>query len=139
MANLNLVQLIGNLTRDPELKFTPQGTAVCKFSLAINRKYKGNDGEMKQEVEYVNVVVWGKTAENVSKYLTKGKPCYVQGRLQTRSWETPEKQKRYATEVVAEMVQFLGTGSGGGQGGSKPDQSKPDPEPDFGSDDNVPY
>jgi len=125
MANLNKVMLIGNLTRDPELKYTPQGMAVAKMGIAINRKYKGKDGDMKEEVEFVNVVVWGKQAENCSKYLTKGRPAYFEGRLQTRSWEDKEsKQKRYATEVVADQIQFLG--SAGGQGPAQHDGPPPD-------------
>ena len=119
------------------MKFTPGGSAVCKLGLAINRQYKGADGEMKKEVEFVNVVVWGKTAENCSKYLTKGKPAYVQGRMQTRMWEK-DGVKHYSTEVVADMVQFLGS-PGGVQGERKPAESKPDPETSFSSDDEVPF
>ncbi|MBF0408417.1 MAG: single-stranded DNA-binding protein [Candidatus Riflebacteria bacterium] len=108
MANLNKVLLIGNLTRDPELKFTPQGTAVAKLGIAVNRQYKGSDGEWKKQTDFFNIVVWGKAGENCSKFLTKGRSVFVEGRLQTRSYETQDKQKRTVVEVVADNVQFLG-------------------------------
>ena len=116
-ANLNKVFLMGNLTRDPELKFTPQGTAVAKLGIAVNRQFKGSDGELKKQTDFFNIVVWGKSGENCSKFLTKGRPVFVEGRLQTRSYETQDKQKRTVTEIVADSVQFLG---GGGPGGSAP-------------------
>jgi single-strand DNA-binding protein len=108
MANLNKVFLIGNLTRDPELKFTPQGTAVCKLGIAVNRQYKSSDGELKKQTDFFTVVVWGKTGENCSKFLAKGRPVFIEGRLQTRSYETQDNQKRSVTEIVADNVQFLG-------------------------------
>ena len=118
-GNLNKVFLIGNLTRDPELKYTTQGTAVTKFSVAVNRQFRGNDGETKKEVNFFNIVVWGKTGENCSKFLSKGRSVMVEGRLQNRTYETQDKQKRTVTEVVADNVQFLsgGTGPGGAPGG----------------------
>lgn len=110
MANLNKVFIMGNLTRDPELKYTPQGAAVCNFSLAVNRQYKGADGEMKKEVSFFNIVVWGKVGENCGKYLKKGSSALVEGRLATRSYEAKDGGgKRYVTEIVAENVQFLST------------------------------
>jgi len=158
MANLNKVFLIGNLTRDPELKFTPQGTAVAKLGIAVNRQYKGSDGELKKQTDFFTVVVWGKTGENCSKFLSKGRPVFVEGRLQTRSYETQDKQKRTVTEIVADNVQFLGgpgggggAGGGGGTGAARPsggygDENATDtgfaPEGDFppvGPDDNVPF
>ncbi|HNV72592.1 MAG TPA: single-stranded DNA-binding protein [Candidatus Ozemobacteraceae bacterium] len=117
-ANLNRVFLVGNLTRDPELNYTPQGTAVGKFSIAVNRQYKGSDGEMKKQTDFFNIVVWGKTGETCKKFLTKGRSVLVEGRLQNRSYETQDKQKRTVTEIVADNVQFLGGSMGGG---SRPD------------------
>ena len=105
--NFNKVFLAGNLTRDPELKYTPQGVAVCTMGIAVNRTFKGNDGEQKKEVQFFTVVVWQKQAENCGKYLTKGSPVHIEGRLQNRSWEK-DGQKRTVTEIVAESVQFLG-------------------------------
>lgn len=111
-GNLNKVFLLGNLTRDPELRHTPQGTSVANFSIAVNRNYKGNDGEFKKETSYFNIIVWGKSGENCQKFLTKGRPVLVEGRLQNRSYETQDGQKRTVTEIVADNVQFLGSGSG---------------------------
>lgn len=108
MASFNKVIVMGNLTRDPELKYIPSGSAVGNLSLAMNRKYKGNDGEMKEDVCFVNIVVWGKQAESCNEYLSKGSPLFVEGRLQSRSYETKEGQKRNVLEIVAERVQFLG-------------------------------
>lgn len=108
MASLNKVFLIGNLTRDPELRYIPSGTAVANFGLAINRVYTTQDGEKKEDVCFVDIVTWSKTAENCANYLTKGSPVFVEGRLQFRSWETEDGQKRSKLEVVAERVQFLG-------------------------------
>ena len=102
--------MLGNLTRDPELRHTAQGTSVANFSLAVNRSYKGNDGEFKKETSFFNIIVWGKTGENCAKYLTKGRPVLVEGRLQNRSYETQDGQKRTVTEIVADNVQFLGSG-----------------------------
>ncbi len=113
MASLNKCFLIGNLTRDPELKYTPQGTAVCKFGLAVSRKFKGGDGQMQEQTTFFNIVVWGKQGENCSKFLSKGRSVFIEGRIDIRDYETQDGQKRKATEIVAEMVQFLG-GPGGG-------------------------
>lgn len=107
-GNLNKVFLLGNLTRDPELRHTAQGTSVANFSIAVNRSYKGSDGDFKKEVSYFNIVVWGKTGENCSKYLAKGRAVLVEGRLANRSYETQDGQKRTITEIVADNVQFLG-------------------------------
>ena len=108
MANYNKVILMGNLTRDPELRYTPNGTAVATLSLAVNRRYKVND-ETREETDFFDIVVFGKQAENCSEYLQKGRPVLVDGRLQQRRWETDEGQKRSKVEVVAFTVQFLGT------------------------------
>ena len=107
-ASLNKVFLIGNLTRDPELRYIPSGAAVANFSLAVNRYYTTQDGEQKEEVCFVDIVTWRKTAENCANYLTKGRPVLVEGYLQYRSWETDDGQKRSKHEVVARNVQFLG-------------------------------
>lgn len=107
MATVNKVLLSGRLTRDPELRYTPSGTAVSSFSVASSRSYRGQDGEWKQTVAYVNVVAWSKQAVLVNEYLKKGSAVFVEGRLNSRSWETEEGQKRSALEVVAERVQFL--------------------------------
>ncbi len=108
MPNFNRALLMGNLTRDPELRYLPNGSAVANLRLAINRSYKSQTGEMKEEVTYVGVVVWGKQAENCAEYLSKGTPVFVEGRLQSRQWETEDGQKRSVLEVVADRVQFLG-------------------------------
>lgn len=111
MASLNKVILIGNLTRDPELRYTPSGLAIAKFGLAVNDKFKQGD-EWKEKVNFIDIVVWGKQGENCSEYLAKGRSVCVDGRLQYSSWETEEGQKRSKIEVVAERVVFLG-GKGG--------------------------
>lgn len=106
--SLNKVMLIGNLTRDPELRYTPSGAAVCSFRVATNRSWTPADGgERKEETEFHRIVAWNKLAEICSQLLTKGRKVYTEGRLQTRSWETPEGEKRYATEVVAEDMVVL--------------------------------
>lgn len=114
MASLNRVILIGNLTRDPELKFTPSGSPVAGFGLAVNRTYTNKQGERVENTDFFNIVVWAKLAELCAEYIRKGSPVAIEGRLQSRSWET-EGQKRSVVEVVAENVQFLGR-PGGGQG-----------------------
>jgi single-strand DNA-binding protein len=108
MASLNRVLLIGNLTRAPELRYTPSGMAVSDLRLAVNRGYTTQGGEKREETSFLTVVVWGKQAETCNEYLDKGSPILVEGRLQTRDWETKEGQKRNVVEVVAERVQFLG-------------------------------
>lgn len=108
MANLNKVFLIGNLTRDPELKYVPGGTAVSNLGLAVNRKYRDQNGELKDITCFITVVVWGKQAENCSEYLHKGSSIFVEGNLQSRSWENQDGQKRNVIEVRAGRIQFLG-------------------------------
>ena len=113
--------LIGNLTRDPELRYTPSGAAVCSFGLATNRSWMPSDSsERKEETEFHKVVVWNKLAELCSQLLTKGRKIYIEGRLQTRSWETPEGEKRQTTEIVAEDMVILDNrrteGEGSGEG-----------------------
>lgn len=109
MASLNKVILVGNLTRDPELRYTPSGFPVSRFSIAINRVYTTNSGEKKEEVDFIPIVVWGKQAENCNQYLNKGRLVLIDGRLQQRSWETQEGEKRHTIEVIAQRVQFLGS------------------------------
>jgi len=113
MGNYNRVFLIGNLTRDPELRYIPSGQAVCSFTVASNHAYKLASGEKKEEATFVKVVVWARRAETCGEYLTKGSPVFVEGRLQNRSWEGQDGQKRTTTEVVASNVQFLGRGKAG--------------------------
>jgi len=116
MANLNKVLLIGNLTRAPELRYTPSGTAVADLRLAVNRNYSTQTGERREETCFLTVVVWGKQAESCGEYLDKGSQVFVEGRLQTRDWEGKDGQKRTATEVVAERVQFMSRTKGAGAG-----------------------
>lgn len=115
--SFNQVVLMGNLTRDPELRATPNGQQVCSFSLALNRSYKGADGNWQEATDYIDVVAWGPLGERVAQYLSKGRPCLVNGRLQSRSWEQ-DGQKRSKVEVVAQDVTFLGGAGEGGSGGS---------------------
>lgn len=117
--SFNQVILMGNLTRDPELRQTPNGQSVCSFSLALNRSYKGQDGNWQEATDYVDIVAWGPLGERVAQYVTKGRPVLVNGRLQSRSWEQ-EGQKRSKVEVVAQDVTFLG---GRGEGGGDYNQS----------------
>jgi single-strand DNA-binding protein len=108
MASLNKVLLMGNLTKDPELRYTPQGAAVVNLRLAVNRRFRNKNQELKEEVCFITAVVWNKQAETCNQYLHKGSPCFVEGRLQSRSWEDNAGQKRNVIEVRAERVQFLG-------------------------------
>jgi single-strand DNA-binding protein len=109
---LNKAMIFGNLTRDPELKSLPSGIQVCSFSIATNRVYNDRDGKRQEHVDYHNIAVFGKQAENCAKYLTKGSSAYVEGRLQTQSWEK-DGVKHYRTEIVADRVQFGPRGGGG--------------------------
>jgi single-strand DNA-binding protein len=106
-ANLNRVFLIGNLTRDPDLRYIPSGTAVATFTIAVNRVYKAQTGEKKEETSFIRVVVWGRRAEVCGEYLSKGSPVFVEGRLQSRNWESQDGQKRSTIEVIADNVQFM--------------------------------
>jgi single-strand DNA-binding protein len=113
--SFNQVTLMGNLTRDPDLRQIPSGQSVCSFSLALNRSYKGSDGNWQEATDYVDVVAWGPLGERVAQYVTKGRPVLVSGRLQSQSWEK-DGQKRTKLEVVAQDVTFLGSRDGGGGG-----------------------
>lgn len=110
MASLNRVLLIGNLTRDPELRYIPSGSAVATFTVAVNRVYKTQTGEKKEQTSFIRIVVWGRRAEVCGEYLSKGSPVFVEGRLQSRDWEAQDGQKRNTVEVVADNVQFLRSG-----------------------------
>lgn len=143
MANLNKAFLIGNLTKDPELRHTTGGASVASFGIAVNRSYKSGD-DWKKEVSFFNIVVWGKAGENCAKYLAKGRPALVEGRLANRSYEAQDGQKRNITEIVADNVQFLGTGNrdeGGYQNQDNPTYGGTDTG-DYtggGDDDAVPF
>ncbi len=116
--SLNRVMLIGNVTKEIELKHTPSGASVANFGLAMNEKYTDKQGQKQEKTEFVNIVAWGKTAELCSQYLNKGSQCYIEGSMQTRSYDDKDGNKKYVTEVVARSVQFLG-------GKSNNDNQKP--------------
>ena len=158
MAHLNKVFLIGNLTRDPELRVTPKGTAVCQFGLAVNRQYKDESGATRDETAFIDIEAWGKQGELCSKYLQKGSLAFIEGRLRFDSWEDKTSgQKRNKLKVVLENVQFLTRGGGGGGGGGggetaaaeggdtaaaeRPPRAaaKPAPEAKPAADDDVPF
>ena len=122
MASFNKVILLGNLTRDPEVRYTPKGTAVADLGIAINRTYTAENGEKREEVTFVDVTFWGRTAENAGQYLKKGRPVFVEGRLQLDSWDDKQSgQKRTKLKVVGEILQFLG-GRPGGAGEGETDE-----------------
>jgi single-strand DNA-binding protein len=122
MANINRVVLVGNLTKDPELRHTPSGTAVCKLRLAVNTRQKDPQGNWGDKPNYFDVTVWGNQGESCAQYLAKGRPVGVDGRLDWREWEAQDGTKRQAVEIIADSVQFLGgrgDGAGGGDGGGE--------------------
>ena len=127
MASFNKVILMGNLTRDPELRYTPKGTAIAKVGLAVNRVWTNEAGEKKEEVTFVDVDIFGRTAENVGQYMRKGRPILVEGRLRLDQWDDKQTgQKRSRLGVVAESVQFLGSPAGAGAGeGAAPAAPRP--------------
>jgi single-strand DNA-binding protein len=152
--SLNKVQLIGNLGKDPELKYTPSGTAYAKLALATNERYKDKDGQWQDRTEWHNVVLWQRLAEIAGEYLKKGGKVYIEGRLQTRSWDDKQtNQKKYMTEVVANDLILLSGRSEGGEGGGYSrgaaagggnnfDQRVPEPEPAGAtpiSDEDIPF
>jgi len=136
MASVNKVILIGNLGRDPELRYTQSGSAVTNFTLATNEKWRDKDGNNQERTEWHRIVVWGRSAENCAQYLQKGRSVYIEGRLQTRDWEDKDGNKRQTTEVNALTVQFLGGRGGQGGGGESQDLSGPG-EPPPG--DDIPF
>ncbi|HET7623949.1 MAG TPA: single-stranded DNA-binding protein [Verrucomicrobiae bacterium] len=121
MASFNKVILVGNLTRDPELRYTPKGMAIAKVGLAVNRTWRSEAGETKEEVTFVDVDVFGRTAENLAQYMRKGSPILIEGRLRLDQWDDKQTgQKRSKLGVVGEVVQFLGSPRGGEAGGDSP-------------------
>ncbi len=134
MPNLNKVQLMGNITRDPEVRYTPRGTAVTDISLAINRTFSGDDGERREETTFVDITFWGRQAEVIGEYMKKGRPLYVEGRLQLDTWEDKTTgQQRSRLKVVGENFQFLGSrDEGGGGGPQRSSQAPPPPREDYG-------
>jgi single-strand DNA-binding protein len=147
MANINRVVLVGNLTRDPELRHTPSGTAVCTLRIAVNTRRKdGSTGEWTEKPNYFDITVWGNQGENCAQYLAKGRPVGIDGRLEWREWEAQDGTKRQAVEVIADTVQFLGgrDGAGGGEAnqfvpsGAGASQGS---DADFGApaDDDIPF
>ncbi len=114
MASVNKVILVGNLGKDPEVRFTPSGRAVSKFSLATTDSWTDQESGRQERTEWHNIVVWGKQAENCGQYLAKGRQVYIEGAIRSRSYDDKDGNKRYITEIVAQRVQFLGGGSGGG-------------------------
>lgn len=125
MASLNKVMLIGNSGRDAELRYTANGTAVADFSLAVNSRRRGAGGDWEDQTEWFNIVLFGNTAENLSQYITKGKQLYVEGRLQTRTWDDDQGVRHYRTEVIANQIQLLGGGRGDGGGGAGGNWDRP--------------
>jgi single-strand DNA-binding protein len=153
MASFNKVILMGNLTRDPELRYTPKGMAVAKIGLAVNRQWRSESGEQKEEVTFVDIDVWGRTAENVGQYMRKGSPILIEGRLRLDQWDDKQTgQKRSKLGVTAETVQFLSSGNRGENAGGAPSAPRaqrpaaaPAPAPEGDSDappmqdDDVPF
>lgn len=149
MASFNKVILAGNLTRDPELRYTPKGTAIARLGIACNRKWKSETGEMKEEVTFVDVDAFGKQAETIGQYLKKGRPILIEGRLRYDTWEDKQSgQKKSKLGVVLESFQFLDSGGGRGEGGGDAPRSRPAagsaPAPESGdaeppADDDVPF
>jgi len=119
MSSVNKVILIGNLGRDPELRYTQTGQAVANFSLATTDRFSSKDGDKQERTEWHRIVAWGRTAEICAQYLAKGRSVYVEGRLQTNEWEDKDGQKKRTTEIVAQSVQFLGSRGGDGSGASR--------------------
>ncbi len=134
--NLNKAFIIGNLTRDPELKTLPSGSAVCNFSLAVNRVWYNAEKVKQQEVEFINIVVFGKMGENVAQYMKKGSSLMVEGRIKTRSWEGQDGKKNYRTEIIAESVQFGAKPQGGESRAPQTDSQEDAPDIETGE---VPF
>ena len=151
MASFNKVILLGNLTRDPEVRYTPKGTAVTDLGLAVNRTYTADNGEKREEVTFVDVTFWGRTAEVAGEYLKKGRPVFVEGRLQLDSWDDKQSgQKRSKLKVIGENMQMLGSPRGAGSGGGDEESSggprsssRPAPPPKAApsapDDDEIPF
>jgi single-strand DNA-binding protein len=134
MASFNKVLLLGNLTRDPEVRYTPKGSAVCDLGIAVNRSYTTDAGEKREEATFVDVTLWGRTAEVAGEYLKKGRPVFIEGRLQLDSWDDKQTgQKRSKLKVIGETMQLLGSGRGGGAPAEASEEdrqsSRPTPPP----------
>src|SRR6201989_1125236 len=129
MASFNKVILLGNLTRDPEIRYTPKGSAVCDLGIAVNRQYTLENGERREEVTYVDVVLWARLAEIAAEYLKKGRPVFIEGRLQLDTWDDKQSgQKRSKLRVIGENMQMLGSrqgGAGAAGGGEAGDEERP--------------
>jgi len=149
MASLNKVMIIGNLGKDPEVRYTAAGTAVASFSVATSEKYKNKAGEWEEKTEWHNVTLWARLAEIAGEYLAKGKTVFVEGRLQTRKWQDRDGKDRYTTEIVGEKMQMLG-GKGDGSGSGRSSESRESggsgggsggyhEEPAFNPDDDIPF
>src|SRR5512132_1555058 len=148
-ANINRVVLVGNLTKDPELRHTPSGTAVCSLRLAVNTRRKDSaTGEWTEKPNYFDITVWGNQGENCAQYLAKGRPVAVDGRLEWREWEDKQGNKRQSVDIIADSVQFLGSREGSENGGRfTPQSDVPADTGDFesapvgagGSDDDIPF
>jgi single-strand DNA-binding protein len=142
-VSVNKVMLIGNLTRDPELRYTPQGSAVCEFAVALNSSYTNKQtGQRVEEVSFIDIVAWARTAEICAEYLKKGRQVFVEGRLKQDRWESPEGKKQSKIRVVADNVQFLGArpAGGGAPGGPSPEgAAEPAPEGTPPPDPDVPF
>ena len=149
MANINRVVLVGNLTRDPELKHLPSGTALCSLRIAVNTRRKDESGQWTDKPNYFDITVWGQQGENCAQYLSKGRPVAIDGRLEWREWEAQDGTKRQAVEVIADTVQFLGGKSDGAAGGGGtsnefvPAGATSGADADFGGgsggDDDIPF
>ena len=142
MASLNKVMLIGNLGKDPEVRYTANGTAVASFSLATSERFKNKNGEWEERTEWHNVTLWGRLAEIAGEYLAKGRTVFIEGRLQTRKWQDRDGKDRYTTEIVGDKMQMLSAkGESAKQGAGRPDSQEPPvyEEPDFNPDDDIPF
>jgi len=139
MASLNKVLLIGNLTRDPELRYTPSGTAICNFSLAINTFYNDKAGQQQRDTCFMRVTVWGKSGESCAHHLVKGRPVFVEGRLRSRNWESEDGQKKSSIEVVADRVQFLGSPPSQRAQGPEAEEAAAPPDSMSGPEEDIPF
>ncbi len=140
--SVNIAIVVGNLGRDPEVRFTQSGRPVANFSVATSESWTGQDGSPQERTEWHNIVVWGKQAEACGQYLAKGRQVFVQGRIQTRKWTDQNGQDRYTTEIVAQRVQFLGGGGGARASHESADQGFGEPSSSFQSppiDDDIPF
>ena len=140
--SVNKVLLIGNLGKDPEVRFTGTGRAVARFPIATSEVWNDNDGQRQERTEWHNVVVWGKQAETCGQYLAKGRQVYIEGSIRTRQYDDKDGNKRYITEVIAQRVQFLGSrgeGAGAGRGSGGGGGSSEAPPPPMAEDDDIPF